>query len=314
MASGITPIQPHGDCGGCDQKKTAASRTAAPDTGAKKKDDHAGGPPELPNIAYTLGVLLPDTAVGKFLGDHSNWYVVRPLFGLLVVLLFLGVMSGLYRRRSVLPGRFQGAMEMAVEAIDNLVCGILGKEIGRGYLPYLGGLFLYILCLNLFGLFPLGMSPTAGHGFLSSGMLVPTATTALALCTLCVVQYTAIRKLGLKGMVLHWCSNPTDAMTWIIGVIFIPLHIFSDIVVKPLSLLLRLFGNIYGEDVLLGSMMMLGIGILAFLPNHGIPLGFPLHLPFMFLAVLTLLSTIYIMMVLPHGDHDEHHDEAHAHS
>lgn len=307
QAKGDCDGRPHGDCGGCGEGK-AAGKPAA-----EKKDEHSGHAPELPNLAYALGGLFPDSKVGKFLGDMSNWYVVRPFFALIVVLIFLGITRGLYRKRSVLPGRFQGAMEMAVEALDNLISGILGKEIGRRYLPFLGGLFLYILSLNLFGLFPLAMSPT---NFIAT-------TAALAICTLLVTQYTAVRQIGIKGMLLHWCGSPTDGITWAIGVIFLPLHVFSDFVVKPLSLSLRLFGNIYGEDVLLGSMLMLGIMILGFLPNAGIPVGLPLHLPFMFLATLTstiqalvftLLSTIYIMMVLPHGDHDEHHEEAHAHA
>lgn len=290
-----------------------------------KKDDHGGHPPELPNIAYAIGTFAKDTGFGKFLGNHGNWWVVRGLFSLLIPLLFVVFLSRMYRNRSLRPSRFQTVVEMVVEAFDNLVSGILGKEVGRRYLPFLGSLFIFILSANLLGIVPLGMSPTAGFGLLSSGFLVPTCTTALALCTLLVTQYTSFKLNGIKGVILHWCGNPTDAVTWVIGIIFIPLHIFSDLIVKPLSLLLRLFGNIYGEDVLLGSMLMLGIMMFSFLPANSIPLGFPLELPFMFVALLlstiqalvfTLLSTIYIMMVLPHGDHDEDHDkhqeEAHA--
>lgn len=280
---------------------------------AAKKDDHAGHPPELPNLAYAIGGLFPDTKLGKFLSNHSNWYVVRPIYSFTIVLLFVFLMRGMYRRRHILPSRFQTAMEMVVEAMDNLVCGVLGKENGRRYLPYLGSLFIYILCNNLFGLVPLGMSATAAIQ----------CTAALAICTFLVVQYTAFSRLGPKGVVLHWLGDPKDAVAWAVGVvILLPLHIVEEFI-KPLSLALRLFGNIFGEDVLLGSMLMLGIMILSFLPNAGIPLGFPLQLPFLFLATLlssiqalvfTLLSTIYIMMVLPHGDHDEHHEDAHAHA
>ncbi len=294
----------------------------AEEAGAKKKTEEKHAP-ELPNIAFVISAFAKDTKIGKYLHNHGNWWVVRPVFSLFVTLVFLVIGIRIYRKRSIRPSRFQVLVEMIVESLDNMICGILGRQIGRRYLPFLGGMFIYILCLNLSGLIPLFMSPTAGHGFLSSGMLVPTCTTALALCTLVVTQYTSFRLNGVKGVLLHWCSSPTDAVTWIIGIIFIPLHVFSDLVVKPLSLLLRLFGNIYGEDVLLGSMLMLGIMMVQFLPNHGIPIGVPLQLPFMFLATLTstiqslvftLLSTIYILMVLPHGDHDEDHEEAHAHA
>jgi len=76
------------------------------------------------------------------------------------------------------------------------------------------------------------------------------------------------------------------------------------------SLSLRLFGNILGEDVLIGIFAGLGVAVVAFLK---LPVGLPLHLPFILLALLmstvqalvfTLLSTVYIMQVLPHeGGH-----------
>jgi F-type H+-transporting ATPase subunit a len=90
---------------------------------------------------------------------------------------------------------------------------------------------------------------------------------------------------------------------------------------KPISLACRLFGNIFGEDMLLVAFCSLGITILA--ATH-LPIGIPLHLPFIFLALLTstlqalvftVLSTIYFLLMLPHDDHaHEHEAEAqHAH-
>jgi F-type H+-transporting ATPase subunit a len=90
---------------------------------------------------------------------------------------------------------------------------------------------------------------------------------------------------------------------------------------KPISLSCRLFGNIFGEDMLLVAFATLGVTTLAF--TH-LPFGLPLQLPFMFLALLTstlqalvftVLSTIYFLLMLPHGEHEhEHEAEAvHAH-
>jgi F-type H+-transporting ATPase subunit a len=95
----------------------------------------------------------------------------------------------------------------------------------------------------------------------------------------------------------------------------LPLHLIEE-VAKPVSLSLRLFGNIMGEDVLLGIFTVLGVGLLAFMK---LPLGIPLHLPFIFLAMLmstiqalvfTLLATIYFSQMLPHEDEE---GEAHGH-
>jgi F-type H+-transporting ATPase subunit a len=86
------------------------------------------------------------------------------------------------------------------------------------------------------------------------------------------------------------------------------------------SLSLRLFGNIFGEDKLLAS--ILGIGMLIVAAIAGTPhppVGVPLHLPFFFLVVLlstiqatvfSLLAAIYIVLFLPHDAHG--HEETHG--
>jgi F-type H+-transporting ATPase subunit a len=85
----------------------------------------------------------------------------------------------------------------------------------------------------------------------------------------------------------------------------LPLHLVGELA-KPLSLSFRLFGNMLGEETLLAVFMGIGVTILAF--TH-LPVGVPLHVPFIFLALLTtfiqalvftVLSTIYFSMVLPH--------------
>ena len=96
--------------------------------------------------------------------------------------------------------------------------------------------------------------------------------------------------------------------------LFLPLHIMEELI-KPLSLACRLYGNVFGEDVLLGVGMVLGIGLMT-LVWQGAIVGIPLHFPFVLLAILlssiqalvfTLLATVYISMVIPH----EHHEEGH---
>jgi F-type H+-transporting ATPase subunit a len=88
----------------------------------------------------------------------------------------------------------------------------------------------------------------------------------------------------------------------------LPMHIIGEIA-KPFSLALRLFGNITGEDILVAAFVGLGISALAFV---GSPVGLPFNVPFILLGILlstiqalvfTLLSTIYILMMLPHEEH-----------
>ena len=254
--------------------------------------------PELPNIFELLHEAFPDAAWAKWLFHWQN-----PIFSTLVIVLLCVIAAKAYRRRAMIPGPFQNAVEMVVESFSNFILGILGPR-GKEFVPFLGTLFLYIWWNNLLGLVPFGKSPTA----------VFTTTVSLAICVFCYVQYTGLTKLGIKGYVDHLMGEPRDVVSWCMVPLILPLHVIGEIA-KPLSLSLRLFGNIMGEDVLLGVFAMLGVGLLAFTK---LPIGIPLHLPFILLAMLlstiqalvfTLLSTIYFLQMLPH----EHEEGEHAH-
>jgi F-type H+-transporting ATPase subunit a len=89
-----------------------------------------------------------------------------------------------------------------------------------------------------------------------------------------------------------------------------PMHIVQELA-KPVSLSLRLFGNVLGEDILLGAFVGMGIALFALTGFEAIPIGFPIQLLPFFLAVIlgtvqaavfAILSTIYILLVLPHEE------------
>jgi F-type H+-transporting ATPase subunit a len=249
--------------------------------------------PELPNVITLI-----------FGHDHwaAHWMNVIFAYAIIVILCVLALKA--YRHREMLPGPFQNAVEWVVESLDNFFFGILGKD-SRTFLPFLGTLFVYIFAMNIFALFPGMMSPPGGPYGINT-------TIALAVCVFGYVQYTGIKRLGLLGYLDHLAGEPRDAIGWGLVVINLPLHIAGEFI-KPVSLSLRLFGNITGEDVLLAVFVGLGISALSFVHS---PVGLPLHLPFIFLAlvvsliqalVFTLLSSIYFLMMLPH------HEEEHAH-
>jgi F-type H+-transporting ATPase subunit a len=126
------------------------------------------------------------------------------------------------------------------------------------------------------------------------------------------VQWTGIRRNGILGYFHHMAGEPRDALGWGLSPLMFPLHLIGELS-RPLSLSLRLFGNIFGEETLIAVFVGLGVTALAF--TH-LPVGLPLHVPFIFLALLTstiqalvftLLSTIYFGLMLPHREHDEGH-------
>jgi F-type H+-transporting ATPase subunit a len=250
------------------------------------------GAPELPNFITFLYHEFGEAAWVGFLHHYENL-----IFSFMVAILLCLVSYLVYRKRSMLPGKWQNAVELVVESLDNFVCGILGPQ-GKRFTPFLGTLFIYILIMNFWGLVPGMKSPTANLN----------QTLALALCVFFYVQYTGIRSLGLVGYLKHMAGDPRDVVTWLLVPLSIPIHIIEELA-KPLSLSLRLFGNITGEDVLIAVFVGLGVSAVGFL--H-LPVGLPLEIPFIFLALLTgsiqalvftLLSTIYFSLMLPHEEH-----------
>lgn len=258
------------------------------------------GAPELPNIVTILSHYFHDVPFVEFL---HHWENVIYAFTVATVISLVCRMAT--RKRALLPGKLQNFLEMVVEGLDDFVAGILGPE-GRKYTPFLGTLFIYIWCMNMFGLIPGMMSPTGGKNGINT-------TAGLAVCVFLYVQYAGLRKQGVGGYLDHLMGSPRSVVQWILVPLNLPIHIIGELA-KPLSLSLRLFGNITGEDVLLAAFVILGVTATAFL--H-MPVGLPLHVPFIFLALLTgtiqalvftLLSTVYFSMVLA-----EHHGEEHAH-
>lgn len=265
--------------------------------------EHADHPPELPNFVHMLykamskGADAPPAWV-KIMYRFQDIIFALLAAGLIVTIVRIGT-----RRMEMVPRPVQNAVEWFIETFRGFILGILGPA-GERYVPFLGSLFLYIWFMNLFGLVPLMRSPTSALN----------TTAALAICVFLYVQYTGLTRLGPKKFLLHLAGDPQDVVGWCLVPLILPLHIIGEIV-KPVSLSLRLFGNILGEDVLIGVFAGLGVALLAFTK---LPVGIPLHIPFILLALLlstvqalvfTLLSTTYIMQMLPHDDHDHDHAE-----
>jgi F-type H+-transporting ATPase subunit a len=247
--------------------------------------------PEFPNI---IEILLHHYSESSLLQFLFEFRIV--VFSLLVgAVLSVLVIAG-YRKRSLIPGPLQNFIEWVVEGLSNMIISILGEQ-GRKYVPFLGTLFVYIFCMNVFGLIP---------GMFSSTAKLNT-TLGLAICVFLYVQYAGIRNFGIFGYIYHLAGSPKSVVEWCLVPLNLPLHIIGELA-KPVSLSLRLFGNISGEDMLLAIFAGLGVTILSFI---GLPVGIPLHLPFIFLALLTsfvqalvfsLLATIYFSLMSNHSE------------
>lgn len=176
------------------------------------------------------------------------------------------------------PGRFQAFLEFVVSSLDGFVRNIVGDQ-AKVLTPVIGTIFIFILSLNLIGIIPGFMSPTSNIN----------TTVALALFAFLLVQYFGVRKHGLAYF-KHFLGEPL----WL-APLMLPIHIIGELA-RPLSLSIRLFGNIFGEDMVVAVLILIVTSVLG---KFLIPLQFPMLLFAVFTSfvqalVFSMLVSIYI--------------------
>ncbi|MEI8176694.1 MAG: F0F1 ATP synthase subunit A [Candidatus Omnitrophota bacterium] len=240
--------------------------------------------PELPNIVSLVAHRFPSSGFSKFLLLWEN-----VIFSLIIVGVISLVVYRAARKRTLIPGRLQCAVELIVGTLDEFVCSILGAK-GRTYVPFIGTLFIYIACMNLLGLVPFMKSPTASLS----------TTAALAICVFVYVQYSSMRELGFIGYVDHLMGNPRGiiAFSVVVPLFMLVLHIISE-VIRPVSLALRLRSNVWGDDMLIAMLSGLGLkGLPILLFSTLLVLVASLVQAFVF----SLLTTVYFALFLVHEE------------
>jgi len=180
------------------------------------------------------------------------------------IILFLGAGSALATRRlSLVPGRFQTALELLVTGIEDQVREITRLD-ARRYVPLLGTLFVFVLVANLSSLLP--------------GVHAPTATletaAALAAVVFVSVHVFGIVGRGLAGYFGHFLRPKA---------FFLPLNVVSELT-RTFSLMVRLFGNMLSGQFIVGIVLALA--------------GLFVPLPLMALELLTGIVQAYIFAVL----------------
>ncbi len=209
----------------------------------------------------------------NLLPEHlKHVFITWVVMALLLVLAFLA-----RRNLSLVPKGWQNVLESYVEGMVNFMNGILGGADSRPYLPLIGTLFLFILFCNWIGLVPGFIAPTSNWN----------TTIAPAIVVFFYYHYVGIRKHG----VLKYFKRFGGPVWWLSPLIFLLESIGH--LARVLSLSIRLFGNIFGEESLFIVLFTL------------VPLLIPV--PVMFLSiffgfiqalVFTLLSIVYIALAV----------------
>ena len=146
-------------------------------------------------------------------------FAIITLVAVLVLTLFAIWLTRGLRKNGVT--RKQAMAEMIGQGMVGFVEGIMGPHSER-YVPLIGTFFIFILTLNLFGLIPGFISPTASLN----------TTIALALVTFCVVQWEGVRVHGVKHYIMHFAGEPI----WLAPLMF-PLHHLVHVAPLPEQLL-----------------------------------------------------------------------------
>jgi len=189
--------------------------------------------------------------------DSAPWlnkYMVQAVISLVLIMGFWLVMS---RKRALVPSKAQFLGESAYMFVRNSIGrDMIGHDFYK-YVPLLIALFSFLLVNNLWGVFPLTLLPTASH-----------VGWAYGLTALVWVLYNAIgiRKFGFGGYLRH-VTVPPGVPTWMFPLI-IPLEFLSNILVRPLTLSLRLFANMFAGHLLVLVFVLGG----EYLLLHSVPI------------------------------------------
>ncbi len=226
--------------------------------------------------------------LGHLLGiEHTQVHIPHTAFIALVLFLLGCVVYFRLRKieQNLVPSSrlsLAGIFEVSCEAILGLMEGIIGHD-AKKYFPLVGSLFIFIFLLNLLGIFPGFLPPTDNIN----------TTLALGLVVFFYFNYVGIKTQGLWPYLRHF-GGPVLGLAPLMFIIE-----FIGITVRPVSLGLRLFGNMTGDHLVLGifSDLVPLIVPIAFL-------GLGIFVSFIQAFVFSLLTTIYISLSLPH---DEHH-------
>jgi len=217
-------------------------------------------------------------------------------------------------KREIVPGRLQSAAESLFDLIDATLVGPIMGHAGRPYVPFVFSIFMVVLVMNMMGLvLAFGNLAHQAWTFTATAQLAVTAT--LAIVTFLTVVAIGFIKNGLGFFKLFMPSG----LPWYMLLMVAPLE-FLSFMIRPVTLAMRLFGNMIGGHVVMYmfASFVVGLGVfalqggLAYLAfaGSGVSLalvvaltGLELIVAFLQAFVFAALATVYLNDVvnLGHG-------------
>jgi F-type H+-transporting ATPase subunit a len=254
--------------------------------------------------------------------DLGFFKITNSMIAMWLVALVLIVIAQLATRRvALVPSGLQNLLETVVEGLQDFLGTIMGEKLARQTFWFFGSIFIFIVSANWMGLMPL--VGTIGHNKVdASGHIVEwvpwlrganadlNTTLGLALVFFALWLYWSVKANGPGGFLAHIFVYQGEGKGFIkamlIAIFFLVgfLEVVS-IMIRPLTLTFRLYGNIYAGESLLELMLAMG----------GKWFGWLAALPFYFLElmvgaiqalVFTLLTAVFTSLMCHHEEGGEH--------
>jgi F-type H+-transporting ATPase subunit a len=238
----------------------------------------------------------PEAVFGPYSPENAvPWYTIMFVIACAISVVLIWILKGKLSEDE--PGGGQQTLEASILALRGMLADIVGEH-GLKYFPVVATFAVLILVSNLMGLFPLFMSPTAATS----------VTFALGLTSFVYYNYVGVKENGIFGHLRHFAGP----IWWIAPLIFL-IEIIGNLV-RPMSLGLRLFGNMFADEQVSANIAGLAPPYTQFIvPVLLMPLA--LFVAFIQTFVFVLLSMVYLSEVShpPHEGHDgEHEHTVHA--
>jgi F-type H+-transporting ATPase subunit a len=220
---------------------------------------------------FFLNKILEAIGLGHF--AHEYQHVIHSWLVMLIIILGAFLLT---RGIKLLPRQGQNFLEIIVEGLENFMLEITGPE-GKAFFPYVATIFIYIVVCNLIGLVPGFFSPTANYN----------TTLSLALCTFVLTHIIGIKLHGVK-YIKHFLG-PSLLLAPLMFIIETIGHL-----ARVMSLSIRLFGNIFAKETIIG--ILFALAGLFFAPLPMLLLG--VLVSFIQAVVFMLLSIVYFALAM----------------
>jgi F-type H+-transporting ATPase subunit a len=219
--------------------------------------------------------------------------ITKPMAQLVLAAILVGGFFVLAaRKQAMVPGRLQYAGEIAYGFVRNSIArDMIGSRDFLRFVPYLVALFFFILINNIFGIVPFIQFPT----FSQVSFVYP-----LAAITWIVYNAVGIGRKGFFGYLKH--QTVTPGIPALMLVLLIPLEFVSNIIVRPFTLALRLFANMFAGHLVLalfalgGEYLLFHSDNLFFKPVGVISMALDIALYFLELLVIVLQAYIFTLL------------------